>query len=97
MPKPSSELPVNTKTPRSASTVAFCKVLYFIAFLGAIDWGLIGFFDWNLVDAVFGGGAVEQTSVASRVVYAIIGLAGLASLLLLPNPGLSADNVRPDL
>jgi uncharacterized membrane protein YuzA (DUF378 family) len=88
---------MKTAAPPSASTLAFRKVIYFIAFLGAIDWGLIGLFDWNLVDAVLGGGAVEQTSTASRVVYAIIGLAGLAGLLLLPNPGFVADNVRPDL
>jgi uncharacterized membrane protein YuzA (DUF378 family) len=36
------------------------------------------------VDAVFGGGANEQTSSISRVVYALVGLAGLASLFFLP-------------
>lgn len=49
--------------------------------LGAINWGLIGFFNWNLVDAIFGGGAQEITSAGSRVVYAIVGLCGV---LLIP-------------
>jgi uncharacterized membrane protein YuzA (DUF378 family) len=60
------------------------KILITIAIIGAINWGLIGFFNFNLVDAIFGGGAREQTSGISRVIYAIVGLAGLASLAMLP-------------
>jgi uncharacterized membrane protein YuzA (DUF378 family) len=51
-----------------------------LVIIGAINWGLIGFFNWNLVDAIFGGGAREDTSAASRVIYALVGLAGLATL-----------------
>lgn len=40
--------------------------------IGGINWGLIGFFSWNLVDAIFG-----EDSAISRVIYAIIGLAAL--------------------
>jgi uncharacterized protein len=60
------------------------KVLITIASIGAINWGLIGFFNFNLVDAIFGGGSAEQTSGASRVVYALVGLAGLLALVMLP-------------
>lgn len=66
-------------------TVALLKAALVLATIGAINWGLIGFFNWNLVDAIFGGGSNEMTSAASRVVYALVGLAGLASLFLLPN------------
>lgn len=60
-------------------------VLFFIlAIIGALNWGLIGIFNFNLVDAIFGGGSVEETSVISRVVYAIVGLCGLASCFYLP-------------
>jgi uncharacterized membrane protein YuzA (DUF378 family) len=59
------------------------KTLLVIAIVGALNWGLIGFFNWNLVDAIFGGGAREQTSGFSRFIYAIVGLAGLASLPML--------------
>lgn len=39
---------------------------------GALNWGLVGFFGFNLVTAVFG----EATAVG-RVVYAVIGLAAV--------------------
>jgi hypothetical protein len=59
----------------------FEKAVMALAIIGAINWGLIGFFNWNLVDAIFGGGAREMTSGFSRVIYALVGLAGLASLI----------------
>jgi len=59
------------------------KVLLTIAIIGALNWGLVGFFNWNLVDAIFGGGAHEETSGFSRFIYAIVGLAGLAAIPLL--------------
>lgn len=40
--------------------------------IGAVNWGLIGFFQFDLVAALFG-----QMTVFSRVIYAIIGIAGL--------------------
>jgi uncharacterized membrane protein YuzA (DUF378 family) len=63
---------------------ALAKVLITVAIIGALNWGLIGFFNFNLVDAIFGGGSAEQTSTASRIVYAIVGLCGLASLAMIP-------------
>lgn len=63
---------------------ALVKALIAIACIGALNWGLIGFFNWNLVDAIFGGGAQEQTSTASRVVYALVGLSGLVTLFSIP-------------
>lgn len=43
--------------------------------IGAINWGLIGFFGFNLVDSLFG-----TMSSFSRIVYALVGIAGLYSL-----------------
>ncbi len=58
-------------------------VLYRIALvlviIGAINWGLIGFFRFDLVAYLFGG----QTAVLSRWVYALVGLAGLVSIPIL--------------
>lgn len=43
-----------------------------LVIVGGLNWGLIGFFNYNLVDAIFGAG-----SIVARVVYAIIGLAAV--------------------
>jgi uncharacterized membrane protein YuzA (DUF378 family) len=60
------------------------NVLLAVAIIGAVNWGLIGFFNWNLVDAIFGGGSREQTSGISRFIYALVGLAGLILAALAP-------------
>lgn len=46
--------------------------------IGAINWGLIGFFKFDLVATLFGG----MESWLSRIIYALIGLAGLYCLSL---------------
>ncbi len=43
-----------------------------IAIIGAINWGLVGFFDFNLVSALFGDG-----SFFTRLIYDLVGLSGL--------------------
>jgi len=43
-----------------------------LAIIGAINWGLIGFFDFNLVASLFGG-----MSWLSRIIYGLVGLCGL--------------------
>ncbi|MDY5576433.1 MAG: DUF378 domain-containing protein [Lachnospiraceae bacterium] len=43
-----------------------------IAIIGAINWGLVGFFKLDLVNMIFG-----DMTIISRVIYAIIGLCGL--------------------
>lgn len=43
-----------------------------LAIIGAIVWGIIGFFDYNIVAAIFGNG-----SAFARVIYALVGLSGL--------------------
>ncbi len=51
-------------------------ITYTLIIIGALNWGLVGFFEFNLVAAIFG-----QMTVAARVVYAIVGLAALYDLL----------------
>jgi len=41
--------------------------------IGALNWGLVGFFQYNLVADVFGG----EFTTAARTVFAIVGLAGV--------------------
>ncbi len=47
--------------------------------VGSLNWGLIGFFKYNLVADLFGG----MYMMGSRVVYALVGLAGLYGLTML--------------
>jgi len=46
-----------------------------LVIIGAINWGLIGFFRFDLVAALFG-----DMSTFSRIVYALVGLAGLYAI-----------------
>lgn len=55
------------------------RIALFLAIVGAINWGLIGFFEFDLVAAIFGG----QDSFLSRTIYAIVGIAGLICIPLL--------------
>ncbi|MCD7859530.1 MAG: DUF378 domain-containing protein [Firmicutes bacterium] len=44
-----------------------------LAIIGCLNWGLIGIFQFDLVAWIFGG----QGAVLSRIIYALVGLAGL--------------------
>ncbi len=43
-----------------------------LVIIGAINWGLVGFFKFNLVDFIFG-----SMSWFSRIIYAVVGIGGL--------------------
>lgn len=55
----------------------FISVLaYILVIIGALNWGLWGFFQFDLVAFLFHG----NTTMLSRVIYGIIGLAGIWSI-----------------
>ncbi|MGN0497112.1 MAG: DUF378 domain-containing protein [Lachnospiraceae bacterium] len=49
-------------------------ILTFVV-IGAINWGLIGFFDFDLVSTLFG-----QMSMLTRIIYALVGIGGLYAI-----------------
>ncbi len=55
------------------------KTLDYIALvlvvIGAVNWGLIGFFSFDLVKAIFG-----NMTIISRIIYALVGVSGLYAL-----------------
>lgn len=51
-----------------------------IAIIGAVNWGLIGAFQWNLVETLFGTG-----TWFTRIIYILVGLSGLYLIVLYPN------------
>ncbi|HEY4600923.1 MAG TPA: DUF378 domain-containing protein [Cerasibacillus sp.] len=55
------------------------RIALILTIIGAINWGLIGFFDFDLVAAIFGG----QDAAFSRTIYSLVGLSGLFAITLL--------------
>lgn len=47
-------------------------IAYILTIIGGINWGLVGFFNYNLVNSIFG-----EDSTLSRIIYAIVGLSAL--------------------
>ena len=46
--------------------------------VGALNWGLIGFFNYDLVSAIFNGGL----QWIARIIFAVVGVAGVYSLVI---------------
>ena len=53
-----------------------CKIVGILAGVGALNWGLIALFNFNLVDTVFGMG----TGLA-KITYIVVGVSGLGLLI----------------
>lgn len=53
------------------------KVAAILVWVGAINWGLIGFFDWNLVHTLIGG----LSGILESVIYMLVGLSAIAMAL----------------
>ena len=49
-----------------------------LVIIGALNWGLIGLFNFNLVDTIFG-----VMSAFSRIIYTLVGISGIWSLKFL--------------
>jgi len=55
------------------------KLALTLVLIGALNWGLIGFFKYDLVASLFGG----QLALWSRIIYALVGIAALWGVSLL--------------
>ena len=54
------------------------KIALILVIIGAINWGLIGIFQFNLVEAIFG-----NMTVIARIIYGLVGISGLWAIKLL--------------
>lgn len=54
------------------------KLALILTIIGALNWGLIGLFDFNLVSTLFG-----DENVVTRIIYALVGIAGIINIGLL--------------
>ena len=53
---------------------------YALVLVGALNWGLIGFFDFDLVSTLFG-----DMTLISRIIYSLVGLSAIYSMFVLPH------------
>jgi uncharacterized membrane protein YuzA (DUF378 family) len=65
------------ETAKRSTATAIADMIWFVAALGAINWGLVGFFNINLIDRLF-------ADRPARILYVIVGLCGVVALFLLP-------------
>jgi len=84
-------------------SVLFCakweEVFYYICLafvlLGGVNWGLVGFADWNLVEAI-----TAKNKIAQRVIYALVGTLTLAVLIMTivfaARPNCASDKTREE-
>ena len=54
------------------------KVALVLTIIGAINWGLVGLFEFNLVETLFG-----EENVITRIIYVLVGIAGIINIGLL--------------
>ena len=55
------------------------KIALVLVIIGALNWGSIGIFGFDVIAYIFGG----QAAVVSRVLYTLVGLAGIWAVSLL--------------
>ena len=60
-------------------------IAFILTVIGAVNWGLVGIFKFDLVAALLG-----EMSLLTRIVYALVGLSGVVSLTML---NLLADEI----
>lgn len=53
------------------------KLALVLTIVGALNWGLIGLFNFNLVETLFGSGML------SAIIYMLVGVAGIINIMLL--------------
>ena len=66
----------------------FNIITLLLVIVGAVNWGLVGLFQFDLVAAVFGG----QDAALARLVYIVVGLSGLFQLVPLGRAIASHDS-----
>ncbi len=53
-----------------------CNAAWWLLLVGGLNWGLVGLFDWNLVEVVFG-----SWPWLVKIVYILVGLSALMALM----------------
>ena len=54
------------------------NIMLTLVIIGAINWGILGLFEMDLIGSTFGG----MTSVVSRIIFVLVGLCGIGAIAL---------------
>ena len=55
-----------------------------LAAVGALNWGLVGLFNFDLVALIAGGLKFGDVNVVSRIIYILVAIAGIVALTAIP-------------
>lgn len=66
------------------------RIALIIAIIGTLNWGTIGLFGFDFVATIFGG----PTSILSKIIYVIVGIAGIWCITLLFKNREPEDSMR---
>lgn len=61
------------------------KCALVVTIIGALNWGLIGIFDFNLVTFLFGSG-----TIMARIVYSLVAITGIINI------GILFNHIKPE-
>ena len=61
------------------------KTCLVLTIIGAINWGLIGLLDFNLVATLFGDGSIFE-----KIIYILVGIAGIVNI------GILFNHIKPE-
>ena len=59
------------------------RLALLLVIIGALNWLLVGLFQWDLVTSIFGGETMRESSMLARIVYTLVGLSGIYYLTFL--------------
>ena len=68
------------------------KIALTLTVIGAVNWGSIGLFKFDIVGFLFGGSG----SLVSRIIFTLVGLAGLWTITLLFKRFVPSDSIMTD-
>ena len=61
------------------------NVAGWVILIGALNWGLVGLFKFDIVALISGGLKFGETNVVSRIIYVIVGIAAIVAVLTTPD------------
>ncbi len=74
-------IPIVNNITKGGTMNTIYKIALVLVIIGALNWGLVGLFDVNLVSLIFG-----VDSLLSNIVYVLVGIAGIVSCGILMQP-----------